>query len=93
MGVPAEVIKSIKFRVSTTTMEAPSGTVVQVIRESFAERFVSAATYDAAAFLLGAPLLVDLITLAGTYASTAALLAVFDMQLDVGETHLLPPIQ
>jgi hypothetical protein len=34
MGVPAEVIKSIKFRVPTTTMEAPSGTVVQVIRES-----------------------------------------------------------
>jgi hypothetical protein len=38
------------------------------------------------------PHLVDLITLAGTYASTAALLTVFDMQLDEGETHLLPSL-
>jgi hypothetical protein len=29
-------------------------------------------------------------SLAGMYASTAALLSVFDMQLDAGETHLLP---
>jgi hypothetical protein len=36
------------------------------------------------------PLLIDLVSLAGMYASTAALLAVFDMQLDAGETHLLP---
>jgi 4-carboxymuconolactone decarboxylase len=28
VGVPAEVIKSIKFRVPTTAMEAPFGTVV-----------------------------------------------------------------
>jgi hypothetical protein len=54
---------------------------------------VSAAAYDAAVSLLGVPLLVDLITLAGTYASTAALLAVFDMQLDPGETHLLPALE
>jgi hypothetical protein len=43
--------------------------------------------------LLGVPLLVDLVTLAGTYASTAALLTVFDMQLDPGETHLLPSLE
>ncbi len=93
MGVPAEVIKSVKFRKPTATMEAPFGTVVEVIREAFTERSVSAATYDAAVSLLGVPLLIDLITLAGTYASTAALLAVFDMQLDPGETHLLPSLK
>jgi hypothetical protein len=43
--------------------------------------------------LLGVPLLVDLITLAGTYASTAALLKVLDMQLHEGETHLLPSLE
>jgi len=74
-------------------MEAPFGTVVQVIREAFTERSVKAATYEAAVSLLGVPLLIDLITLAGTYASTAALLKVFDMQLDAGETHLLPSLQ
>ena len=84
VGVPAEVIKSIKFMEPLAAMEAPFG---------FTERSVSAATYDAAVSLLGVPLLVDLVTLAGTYASITALLAVFDMQLDVGETHLLPPTQ
>jgi hypothetical protein len=38
------------------------------------------------------PLLIDLMSLAGMYASTAALLNVFDMQLDSGETHLLPSL-
>jgi 4-carboxymuconolactone decarboxylase len=93
VGVPTEVIRSIKFRKPTSAMEAPFGTVVQVIREAFTERSVSAATYEAAISLLGVPLLVDLITLAGTYASTAALLKVFDMQLDEGETHLLPSLE
>ena len=74
-------------------MQAPFGTVVQLIREAFTERSVTAATYEAAVSLLEVLLLVALVTLAGTYASTAALLAVFDMQLDVGETHLLPLIQ
>jgi 4-carboxymuconolactone decarboxylase len=93
VGVPEEIIKSIKFREPTAAMEAPFGTVVEVIREAFTRRSVSAATYDAAVSLLGVPLLVDVITLAGTYASTAALLAVFDMQLDAGETHLLPSLE
>jgi len=93
VGVPEAVIKSIKFREPTTSMAAPFGTVVELIREAFTERSVSAATYDAAVSLLGVPLLVDLITLAGTYASTAALLTVFDMQPDAGETHLLPSLE
>jgi hypothetical protein len=64
-----------------------------LIREAFTEHSVSADTYEAAVALLGVPLLIDLITLAGTYASTGALLRVFDMQLDVGETHLLPSLK
>ena len=93
VGVPAAVIKSIKFREPTASMDVPFGTVVQLIREAFTERAVSPSTYDAAVSLLGVPRLVDLITLAGTYASTAALLTVFDMQLDEGETHLLPSLE
>src|SRR5258708_1273469 len=93
VGIPAEVINSSRFRKPTAEMEAPFGTVVQLIREAFTERSVSAAAYDAAVSLLGVPLLIDLITLAGTYANTAALLKVFDMQLDVGETHLLPSLE
>jgi 4-carboxymuconolactone decarboxylase len=93
VGVSTAVINSIKFREPTASIEAPFGIVVQLIREAFTGRSVSAETYDAAVSLLGVPRLVDLITLAGTYASTAALLKVFDMQLDAGETHLLPTLE
>lgn len=89
VGVPEEIVQSIKFCEPSAEMEALFGTVVELIREAFTARSVSAATYDAAVSLLGVPLLVDLMTLAGAYAGTAALLAVFDMQLDAGETHLL----
>jgi 4-carboxymuconolactone decarboxylase len=93
VGVPEEIVQSIKFREPGAEMEAPFGTVVELIREAFTTRSVSAATYDAAVSLLGVPLLVDLMTLAGVYAGTAALIAVFDMQLDAGETHLLPSLE
>ena len=92
VGVPLDVIAAIKYRDSTTTMDSPYGTVVQLIREALTEHSVDAATYRAAESLLGVPRLVDLVTLAGTYASTAALLSVFDMQLDDEETHLLPAL-
>jgi len=53
VGVPAGVIELIKFRKPTSTMEVPFGTVVQLIREAFTERSVSAERYDAAVSLLG----------------------------------------
>jgi 4-carboxymuconolactone decarboxylase len=91
VGVPQEIIDAIKFRGPSADIEAPFGTVVELIREAFTERAVSAATYNAAISLLGIRLLIDLVGLAGMYAGTAALLTVFDMQLDAGETRLLPP--
>jgi 4-carboxymuconolactone decarboxylase len=38
VGVPPEVIESIKLRKPTAAMEAPFGTVVELIREAFTER-------------------------------------------------------
>ena len=92
VGVPDEVIAAIKYRESTSMMQVPYGTVVQLVREALTEHSVDADTYKAAASLLGVPGLVDLVTLAGTYASTAALLCVFDMQLDDDETNVLPSL-
>ena len=92
VGVPAEIIQSIKLRKPSDELEAPFGTVVELMREAFTAGSVSAATYDDAVSLLGVALLIDLMSLAGMYASTAALLNVFDMQLDPGETHLLPSL-
>jgi 4-carboxymuconolactone decarboxylase len=92
VGVRAEIIQAIKRGTPSDELEAPYGTVVELIREAFAAGSVSAATYDAAASLLGVRLLIDLMSLVGMYANTAALLNVFDMQLDPGETHLLPSL-
>ncbi|MDT5045079.1 MAG: 4-carboxymuconolactone decarboxylase [Mycobacterium sp.] len=92
VGVPQEVIQSIKLRQPSAEMGAPYGTVVELIRQAFTAGSVSAQSYDAAVSLLGVRLLIDLMSLAGMYASTAALLTVFDMQLDRGETHLLPSL-
>jgi 4-carboxymuconolactone decarboxylase len=90
VGVPQQIIGAIGTRAPTADMEAPFGTVVELIREAFTARTVSATTYDTAVELLGVRLLIDMVSLAGMYASIAALLTVFDMQLDAGETHLLP---
>jgi 4-carboxymuconolactone decarboxylase len=51
VGVPPDVIESIKFRKPTAAMAAPFGTVVELIREAFTERSVTAATYNAAVSL------------------------------------------
>jgi 4-carboxymuconolactone decarboxylase len=91
VGVAQQLIDAIKLRAPSADIEAPFGIVVQLIREAFTARTVSATTYDAALSLLGVRLLIDLVSLAGMYAGTAALLTVFDMQLDAGESHLLPP--
>jgi 4-carboxymuconolactone decarboxylase len=91
VGVPLQIIDAIKRRASSADIGAPFGTVVELIREAFTERTVSATTYNAAVSVLGVRLLIDLVSLAGMYAGTAALLTVFDMQLDAGETHRLPP--
>src|ERR1700677_1259178 len=91
VGVAQQLIDAIKLRAPSADIEAPFGIVVQLIREAFTARTVSATPYDAALSLLGVRLLIDLVSLAGMYAGTAALLTVFDMQLDAGESHLLPP--
>lgn len=88
-----ETIQAIKLRGPSAEMPEPFGTVVEVIRGASTTGSVNAETYDAAVTLLGMRLLIDLVSLAGTYAGTAALLTVFDMQLDAGETHLLPTLR
>src|SRR3984957_3693244 len=87
--VPQQIIDAIKLREPSADIETPFGTLVELIRAAFTQRTVSAATYNAAVSLLGVRLLIDLVSLAGMYVGTAALLTVFEMQLDAGETHLL----
>jgi 4-carboxymuconolactone decarboxylase len=91
VGVSRQIVDAIKLGAPSADIEAPFGNLVELIREAFTERTVSATNSAAAVSLLGVRLLIDLVGSAGMHAGTTALLTVFDMQLDAGETHLLPP--
>jgi hypothetical protein len=52
VGVPQQISDAIRIRAPTADMDAPFGTVVELIREAFTARSVSATTSDAAAALL-----------------------------------------
>jgi hypothetical protein len=58
VGVPRDVIRAIKYREPSGGIEAPFGTVIELIREAFTAGSVSAATYDTAVSLLGVPRLI-----------------------------------
>ena len=64
--------------------------VIQLGREMFGAHRVSSETYARAHALFGTKMLVDLVSVMGNYASTAALLAAFDVQLHPDWEPLLP---
>ncbi len=89
-GVPEETIQAIKHKRPLNGVPEEDAIIVQLGRETFGDRKVSSATYKRAFDKFGARKLVDLVALMGKYSATAAMLCVFDMQLDEGETALLP---
>jgi len=89
-GVAPELIELIRDRGATTSLGERDAIVVELAREAFGERRVAPATYARALAGFGPKGLVDLIALMGHYAATAAMLAVFDMQLRPGQSPLLP---
>ncbi len=90
VGVPKEVVDAIKHRKALDGLADEDVVIIQLAREAFGKRKVSAETYARALQRFGAQKLVNLVALMGNYASTAAMLTVFDMQLDEGTTALLP---
>lgn len=89
-GVPRETIDAIKYRKPLDGLDPVDAIIIQLGRETFGARKVSSETYAKALKQFGVRGLIDLVALMGNYAATAALLTVFDMQLDEGETHILP---
>ena len=64
--------------------------IVDLGRQMFGDRKVTPQTFAKAKAIFGPHTLVDLVLLMGNYASTAALLCAFDMQLHEGQQPLLP---
>ena len=90
VGVPQETIDAIKYRKPLDAIDPVDAVIVQLGREIFIDRKVTPETYARAEKQFGRGGLVDLVALMGNYASTAALLCAFDMQLDEGTTAILP---
>jgi len=90
VGVPLETIEAIKFRRSVDGLDATDSIVIGLGRQVFGERAVEPDLFASALALFGPQQLIDLISIMGTYAATAAMLTLVDMQLPPGEEPLLP---
>jgi len=89
-GVSQATIDAVKHRRPTAGLDPADALIIEFGREVFGARKVKPETFKRLRDKYGPRKLVDLVSLMGNYAATAALLCAFDMQLDDGETNLLP---
>ena len=89
-GLAAEVIDIVRHRRATDGLGETEVVVIALGREIFADHRVSRETFAAALRLFGRRGLVDLVSLMGQYAATAAVLIAFDQQLRPGQEPPLP---
>lgn len=89
-GVPLATIDVVRHRRPVDGLTEREQVVIQLGREMFETHRVSPGTYARAHREFGARMLVDLVAVMGSYASTAALLCAFDVQLQPGWEPLLP---
>ncbi|HVR32630.1 MAG TPA: hypothetical protein VMS74_07970 [Acidimicrobiia bacterium] len=90
VGVPEETIEAIKHRLGVEGLDATDALVILLGRQVFGERTVDPDVFAAALEDFGAQQLIDLISIMGTYAATAAMLSLVDLQLPPDEEPLLP---
>jgi len=91
-GVPAESVEAIRLGMPVDGLDPIDAVIITLGRETFLSRKVSSQTYQKALQSFGVRGLVDLAALMGEYASTAAVLTIFDMQLDEGVEPRLPAL-
>jgi len=89
-GLPQAVIDIVKHRKPVDGLPEKEATIIRFGRELFERRRVSPEVFADALRIFGRKTLVDMVALMGNYASTALLLAAFDMQLPDGEVAELP---
>ena len=87
-GVPAEVVDVIKHRKSTQGLDETYAAIIELGREAVGKHKVTSATFARVKALFTPTHLVQLVLLMGAYASTAILLAAFDMQVPDGKPQL-----
>src|SRR5580692_3872284 len=88
VGVPAEVIDVIKHRKSTLGIDETYAAIIELGRQVVGDHKVTSAAFARVKALFEPSKLVQLVMLMGVYASTAILLAAFDMQVPDGKPQL-----
>ncbi len=89
-GLSDAAIDVVKNRKSTTGLSDDETVVIQLGREIFEEKKVTQQTFTRAVNKFGKQGLVNIVSLMGSYASTAVLLRTFEMQLPVDVKPPLP---
>jgi 4-carboxymuconolactone decarboxylase len=89
-GVPQAAIDVVKHRRPTDGLDEKDAVIIQLGREMFGRHKVSSETFAKVRKIFGDRGTVDLVSLMGDYAGTAALLTAFDAQLPEGTPPLLP---
>jgi 4-carboxymuconolactone decarboxylase len=89
-GVPPEVVDVIRHRRGTEGLDEEDADVILLARQLWREHRVPPADFARLRARHGTRRLMDLVVLMGTYANTAAMLAVVDMQLPEGRQSTLP---
>ena len=84
-GVPAETVEAIRAGAPLDGLDETAAAVIALGRALFEDRRLDPGTYARALAIFGTRDLVDLVSLMGMYAATAALLAAFDVQLRPGQ--------
>ena len=91
-GISSDIIEIVRQRGDITGLDEADAEIIALGREMFGARKVSSETFARCLRQFGRRKLIDLVALMGNYASTAALLTAFDMQLDPGVEPPLPPL-
>lgn len=89
-GVSPAVVEAIKHRLGTEGLDQEAALLITLARQLWRDHKVTPYTFAMLKARYGARQLVDLVVLMGTYANTAAMLAVVDLQLPEGPQAELP---
>jgi 4-carboxymuconolactone decarboxylase len=90
VGISQEIVDLIKFRKSTDGLEETDVVAIELGRQLIGDRKLTTETFAAAQRIFGTKMLVDIVSVIGSYAATGTLLNAFDIQLHPGKEPLLP---
>ena len=90
VGLDSRVIDVVRNRRPLTGLDEKESVIIQIGRELFRQRDVTAETYAGALEVLGSANLVDIVALMGNYVATGVRLTAFNQHMPPGWEQFLP---